>query len=88
MAIKGGVDAFAETLRKEVEGHIKVSVVAPGSVGTDMQPCSPQGQAEAIAKDEMLHADEIAEAVLFVLTRSARCDGVSLRIEPLIQKTA
>lgn len=88
-ATKGGIDAFAETLRKEVAArNVKVSLIAPGSVATDMQPCSPAEQAEAVARDEMLHAAEIAEAILFILTRSARCDVVSLRIEPRLQKTA
>lgn len=36
----------------------------------------------------MLPAAEVAEAIVFVLTRSARCDIVNLRIESLVQKTA
>jgi NADP-dependent 3-hydroxy acid dehydrogenase YdfG len=88
-ATKGGINAFAETLRKEIaEQNIKVSVIEPGSVGTDMQPCSQEEQAEAIARHEMLQADEIGEAILFALTRSARCDVVSMRIEPRLQMTA
>lgn len=87
-ATKGGINAFAETLRKEIaEQNIKVSVIEPGSVGTDMQECSTDEQREAIARHQMLHADEIAEAILFALTRSERCDVVTLRIEPRIQKT-
>jgi NADP-dependent 3-hydroxy acid dehydrogenase YdfG len=87
-ATKGGIDAFAETLRKEVaDRYVRVSLIAPGSVGTDMQTCSGTEQAEAIANDEMLDAAEIAEAILFVLTRSPSCDVVSLRIEPRVQKT-
>jgi NADP-dependent 3-hydroxy acid dehydrogenase YdfG len=36
----------------------------------------------------MLHAVEVAEAIEFVLTRSARADVVNLRIEPRRQKTS
>ena len=36
----------------------------------------------------MLPAEDVADAILFVLSRSANCDIVNLRIEPLIQKTA
>lgn len=87
-ATKAGVQAFAETLRKEVaDRNIKVSVVQPGSVATDMQECSEGEKREAVAADEMLHAVEIAEAIEFVLTRSARADVVNLRIEPRLQKT-
>jgi NAD(P)-dependent dehydrogenase (short-subunit alcohol dehydrogenase family) len=89
-ATKAGIDAFAETLRKEIseEKNIKISVIQPGSVGSDMQECSPEEQREAIAHHEMLYAEEIAEAILFALTRSERCDVVTLRIEPRVQKTS
>lgn len=88
-ATKGGINAFAETLRKEVaEKNIRVSVIEPGSVGTDMQECSVDEQREAIARHEMLYAEEIAEAILFTLSRSERCDVLTLRIEPRLQKTA
>ncbi|WP_222950720.1 SDR family oxidoreductase [Sphingomonas sp. JC676] len=88
-ATKAGIQAFAETLRKEVASkHIKVSVVQPGSVSTPMQECSDAEKREAIANDEMLHAEEIAEAIEFVLTRSERADVLNLRIEPRLQKTS
>lgn len=88
-ATKAGVQAFAETLRKEVaDRNIKVSMIQPGSVDTDMQQCTPEEKAAAVAAGEMLDPGEIAEAILFVLTRSAKCDIVNLRIEPLLQKTA
>jgi NAD(P)-dependent dehydrogenase (short-subunit alcohol dehydrogenase family) len=88
-ATKAGIQAFAETLRKEVEEkNIKVSVIQPGSVATPMQECSADDKREAIAKHEMLYADEIADVIHFTLTRSERADIVNLRIEPRIQKTS
>jgi 3-hydroxy acid dehydrogenase / malonic semialdehyde reductase len=88
-ATKGGINAFAETLRKEVaEKNIKVSVIEPGTVGSDMQESTPEEQREKIARHEMLQAEEIAEAIAFVLSRSERCDVVMLRIEPRLQKIA
>jgi 3-hydroxy acid dehydrogenase/malonic semialdehyde reductase len=88
-ATKAGIQAFAETLRKEVaDKNIKVSVVQPGSVDTDMQECSADEKHEAVAAQQMLQADEVAEAIHFILTRSPSCDVVNLRIEPRIQKTS
>jgi len=88
-ATKAGIQAFAETLHKEVaDKNIRVSVIQPGSVATDMQECTEEEKREAIAKDEMLHAVEVAEAIVFVLTRSERADVVNLRIEPRRQKTS
>jgi len=88
-ATKAGIQAFAETLRKEVQDKgIKVTVIQPGAAGSDMQPGGDQTRREAIANNEMLYAEEVAEAIIFALTRSERTDVVSLRIEPLIQKTS
>lgn len=88
-ATKAGIQAFAETLRKEIaDKNIKVSVIQPGSVDTDMQECSQDEKREAVANEEMLHAEEVAEAIIFALTRSARTDVVNLRIEPRLQKTS
>jgi NADP-dependent 3-hydroxy acid dehydrogenase YdfG len=87
-ATKAGVQAFAETLRKELaDKNIKVSVIQPGSVATDLQQCSDDDKREAVANDEMLHAEEVAEAIQFILTRSERADVVNLRIEPRLQKS-
>lgn len=86
-ATKAGLRTFAETLRKEVgDKNIRVSLIEPGSVATPMQPSSSEEQQQAIASHEMLYAEEIAEAIHFVLTRSERNDIVNLRIEPRIQK--
>jgi 3-hydroxy acid dehydrogenase / malonic semialdehyde reductase len=87
---KAGIDAFAETLRKEISGdkNIKVTVIQPGSVGTDMQECTDSEKREAIANHEMLYAEDVAKTILFALTRSARADVVTLRIEPRVQKTS
>lgn len=88
-ATKAGIQAFAETLRKEVAEHnIKVSVIQPGSVSTPMQECSQEEQRQAVADEKMLLPQEIAETILFVLTRSERADIVNLRIEPRLQKTS
>lgn len=85
-ATKAGIQAFAETLRKEVaDKNIRVSVVQPGSVDSEMQECSDDEKQDAIADGRMLPAEHIADAILFVLTRSAMCDIVNLRIEPLRQ---
>jgi 3-hydroxy acid dehydrogenase/malonic semialdehyde reductase len=88
-ATKAGIQAFAETLRKEIEDkNIRVSVIQPGSVNTDMQEASQDEKQQAVANQEMLQAEEIAEAIEFVLTRSPAADVVNLRIEPKLQVTS
>lgn len=86
-ATKAGLQAFVETLRKEVaERGIRVSLIQPGTVGTDMQEASSEEQREKIAAHEMLCAEDIAEAIGFVLARPPRVDVVTLRVEPRLQE--
>lgn len=86
-ATKAGLAAFAETLRKEVAGRgVRVSLVQPGTTGSDMQESSPDEQRNLIARQEMLCAEDIAEAVGFIVTRPPRATVVTLRMEPLVQE--
>ena len=86
-ASKGGVAAFAETLRKEmIQEHIRVTLIEPGAIATHLQPYSADRLQEFEDKLEMLPAGEVAEAILFAATRPPGVDVVTLRIEPLNQK--
>lgn len=86
-ATKAGIETYAKTLRKEVmEDKIKVTLVEPGSVGADMQKKSPEEQRAAIAKNEMLYAEELADTIIFALTRSVRTDVSVMRVEPLLER--
>lgn len=88
-ATKAGLQAFAETLRKEVaDRNIRVTVIQPGAVNTDMQEADDAEKRAAVESHEMLHADEIAEAIVFALTRGPQADVVTLRIESRLQEMA
>lgn len=83
VATKSGIQGFSESLRKELNpAGIKVTLLEPGAVGTDMQPSSPEEQREKEEKLEMLRAEDIAEAILYILTRPKRCDVVELKVRP------
>lgn len=84
-ATKAGIAGFAAALRKEVaEKDIRVILVEPGAVGSDMQDSSPAEQRKKIAAHEMLKAEDVADLVAFVLTRPRRCTITQVRIEPRI----
>jgi len=86
VATKSGIQGFSASLRKEVnESGIKVSLIEPGAVGTDMQPSTPEEQREKEKKLEMLQAEDIAYAVLYCLAQPLRCDIVELKIRPHLQ---
>ncbi|WP_256005475.1 SDR family oxidoreductase [Pedobacter deserti] len=86
VATKSAIQGFSEALRKEVNKKgIKVTLIEPGAVGTDMQPSSAEEQRENIEKLEMLKAEDIAMSVLYCLAQPKRCDVVDLKIRPHLQ---
>jgi NAD(P)-dependent dehydrogenase (short-subunit alcohol dehydrogenase family) len=83
VATKSAIQGFTEALRKEVnEFGIKVSLIEPGAVGTDMQPVSVPDQRKKIASGEMLQAEDIARCIEFTLTQPDRCDVVVIQVRP------
>ncbi len=84
VASKSGMQGFSESLRKEVNGlGIKITLIEPGAVGTDMQP--RDGQEQKIEALEMLKAEDIAVAIYYCLATPLRCDVVSMQIRPHAQ---
>jgi NADP-dependent 3-hydroxy acid dehydrogenase YdfG len=87
VATKSAIQGFSESLRKEVnEMGIKVSLIEPGAVDTDMQPASTEEKRRKVEQHEMLQAEDIAFAVLFALSQPERCDIVELKIRPHLQE--
>ncbi|HET9591078.1 MAG TPA: SDR family oxidoreductase, partial [Anaerolineales bacterium] len=87
VATKAGIQGFSEALRKEVNPlGIKVTLIEPGAVGTDMQSqYSPEEQRQREAELKMLKAEDIAACVLYTITQPKRCDVVTLQIRPHLQ---
>jgi NADP-dependent 3-hydroxy acid dehydrogenase YdfG len=86
VATKAAIQGFSAALRKEVNKFdIKVTLIEPGAVGTDMQPESPGEQREKQQSGEMLKAEDIAAAIHYCLTQPERCDVVVLQIRPHMQ---
>jgi Short-chain alcohol dehydrogenase of unknown specificity len=81
VATKSGIQGFSESLRKEVNDlGVKVTLIEPGAVGTDMQP--QEGQPEKEDNLEMLKGEDIAVAIYYCLSMPARCDVVEMQIRP------
>lgn len=86
VATKTAVRGFSAALRKEINPMgIKVSLIEPGAVTSDMQPGTKEEHQEKIDKMEMLEATDIAMSVLFCLSQHKRCDIVSIQIRPHLQ---
>ncbi|MDA6069962.1 SDR family oxidoreductase [Flavobacterium sp. AC] len=83
---KSAIRGFTASLRKEINPlGIKVNLIEPGAVMSDMQPGTKKEQREKIEKLEMLDADDIAMSILFILSQPKRCDIVSMQIRPHLQ---
>ncbi|HEY5316658.1 MAG TPA: SDR family NAD(P)-dependent oxidoreductase [Solirubrobacteraceae bacterium] len=71
---KWGVGAFSESLRQEVtERHVRVSVVEPGAVSTELAGHNRPEILETIGRRfadiERMGADDIADAIGYIITR-------------------
>ncbi|MDX3924320.1 MAG: SDR family oxidoreductase [Shinella sp.] len=70
-ASKHAVQAFVHTVRRQVAKHgIRVGAVAPGPVVTALlKDWPPENLEKALAAGSLIEPSEVAEAVLFMLTR-------------------
>ena len=77
-ASKAGLIAFSQALFEEVrEDDIKVAAILPGFVDTDMIP-----PVRHLDRSRMIQAEDIAEAVLFVLTAPPTACPVEITVRP------
>jgi NADP-dependent 3-hydroxy acid dehydrogenase YdfG len=87
VATKAAIQALSESVRKAVNRHgIKVSLIEPGTVGTDMNDKPPQQQEQEQARHKMLKAEDVAWCVHYCLTQPPRCDVIEVRIQPHVQE--
>jgi NADP-dependent 3-hydroxy acid dehydrogenase YdfG len=90
-ATKHGVGAFSEGLRQEVTGrHVRVSVVEPGAVATELsghnRPEVLEGIKKRFAGIERLTAEDIADAIGYVVTRPRHVAINEVLIRPTEQE--
>jgi NADP-dependent 3-hydroxy acid dehydrogenase YdfG len=88
---KFGVGAFSESLRQEVTGrHVRVALVEPGAVTTELtshlRPEIREQTAQRLANIERLHADDIADAITYMVTRPRRVAINEMLIRPTEQE--
>jgi len=88
---KFGVGAFSESLRQEVtERHVRVSLVEPGAVATELASHNRPEVLEVIgrrfANIERLQAEDIAAGILFIVTRPPHVAVNEMLIRPTEQQ--
>jgi NADP-dependent 3-hydroxy acid dehydrogenase YdfG len=90
-ATKFGVGAFSEALRQEVtERHVRVSLVEPGAVATELAGHNRPEVLEAIKGRfgglERLEAVDVADAISYIVTRPRHMAVNEILIRPTEQK--
>jgi NADP-dependent 3-hydroxy acid dehydrogenase YdfG len=89
-ATKWGVGAFSESLRQEVtRRHVRVSLVEPGAVGTELVSHNRPEIREAMAAGddfEKMVPEDIADAIAYVVTRPWRVAINEVLIRPTEQE--
>jgi NADP-dependent 3-hydroxy acid dehydrogenase YdfG len=91
-ASKWAVNAFSESLRQEVTGRgVRISLVEPGAVTTELTSHITQPEAKA-ASERMhagmraLHADDVARAVVYVVTQPPHVAVNEVLVRPTDQE--
>ncbi|WP_328666393.1 SDR family NAD(P)-dependent oxidoreductase [Streptomyces sp. NBC_00322] len=89
-ATKFGVGAFSEALRQELaRQHVRVSVVEPGSVDTELRTHNPdviqQHIIAALGDIERLQSQDIADTVGYIVTRPRHVAVAELLVRPTEQ---
>ena len=77
-ASKFGLIGFTQSLYEEVrENGVKVAVILPGFVDTPLIPPNKQ-----LDRSKMIQADDVAQAVHYVLTSPSTCCPVEITVRP------
>jgi len=91
-ATKWGVNAFTDALRQEIAGdklHIRTTLIEPGAVDTELQSHLRPEVMEEWKKNfgdiELLHPEDIAEAIYYALSQPERVNVNEILIRPTEQ---
>jgi NADP-dependent 3-hydroxy acid dehydrogenase YdfG len=90
-ATKFGVGAFSESLRQEVTArHVRVSLIEPGATATELaghnRPEIIEGFRSTFGSVEIMQAEDIAESIVFTVTRPRRVAVNEVLIRPTEQE--
>lgn len=90
-ATKFGVGAFSESLRQEVtRRHVRVSLVEPGATRTELAGHNRPEVIKTISANfgqtELMQAEDIAESIVFIVTRPRHVTVNEVLIRPTEQE--
>jgi NADP-dependent 3-hydroxy acid dehydrogenase YdfG len=88
-ATKWGINGWSESLRQELLPDVRVTVVEPGAVGTELTDhithAATKEATEAFVKDLAIRPEDVAEVIAFAVTRPRRMTLNEILIRPTAQ---
>ena len=83
VAVIGGGVAGLTAAYELAKSGVRATLISPGPVDTDIwDPIDPDSQPGFTRRQDMLRAEDVAEAVLFAVTRELRVDVTEIRLMP------
>src|SRR3954453_8765720 len=86
---KWGVGTFSEALRQEVTArHVRVSLVEPGATKSELVTHVREEVRQGLppAAGDILEAEDIADAILYIVTRPRRVAVNEVLVRPTVQE--
>ena len=88
-ATKWGINGWSEALRQELQPDVRVTIIEPGAVATELtdhitHPEAKQG-AQRLYEQLAITADDIAEIIAFAVTRPRRLTINEILVRPTAQ---
>jgi NADP-dependent 3-hydroxy acid dehydrogenase YdfG len=88
-ATKWGIGGFSEGLRQELQPDIRVTVIEPGAVATELTDHITHAETKRVAKDYVrelaITAEDIAEVIAFAVSRPRRMTLNEILVRPTAQ---
>jgi NADP-dependent 3-hydroxy acid dehydrogenase YdfG len=88
-ATKWGINGWSESLRQELQPEIRVTVVEPGAVATELISHITHDEtreaAEAFVAELAIRPEDIAEVILFAVSRPRRMTLNEILVRPTAQ---
>lgn len=82
-ATKSALQGFTESLRKQINyENIKVTLVEPGLISTDMSYIQPSQQPKMKKDMTVLNTEEVAMAIYYAVTQPIGTEVINIQVRP------
>ena len=87
-ATKWGINGWSEALRLELQPDIRVTVIEPGAIATELSDHITDGDSKRAAKDSLdmaIPPQDIADVIAFAVSRPQRVTLNEILVRPTVQ---